>query len=64
MNDIAAPILLVYIAKKLGVRVEMLEALAEDPTRKNALSEKELLEVRVTSPRQILIIVLRIFWRV
>ena len=39
MNDIAAPILMVFIAGRLGVRVEELEL------RKEATSEEVLLEV-------------------
>ena len=64
MNDIAAPILMVYIAKKLEVRVEMLESLTEDQARVEALTEKVLLEVSVTSPRPTPITVSLISWPV
>lgn len=64
MNDIAAPILIVYIAKKLNVAVEMLDALAEDENKRKALTETVLIEVHLISPKLTLIIVSPIFWRV
>jgi len=56
MNDIAAPILLVFIAHKLQLRVHELDSLSESPTLE--LNEKLLLEVSLTSQKQIVIFAL------
>ena len=45
MNDIAAPILLVFIADILGLRVPALEKLSESPEKVDKLTEILLLEV-------------------
>ena len=61
MNDIAAPILLVFIAHELGVSIEDLD----DPEKQNEimelLKEETLLKVDFTSPRRIVIFVLPTF---
>jgi hypothetical protein len=62
MNDIAAPILLVFIADKLGLRVPALEKLSESPEKVDKLTEILLLEVQLISQKRIAISVLQTFW--
>jgi hypothetical protein len=53
MNDIAAPILLVFIAHQLGIRVSGLDPLSQTPDMVLKLTEQILLKVNLTSLRQI-----------
>ena len=62
MNDIAAPILMVFIANKLKMQVSQLEELASSEKVKE-LCEEMLLEVDFISLKPTVISVLQIFWR-
>lgn len=62
MNDIAAPILVVFIAHQLGVSVQDLDDPNKNEKIIESLKEDILIKVILTSQKQILISVLLIFY--
>ena len=64
MNDIAAPILLVFMAHELGMSVSELEKIGLSPEKIANLSEDILLKVNIISQKLIVIFVLQIFYQV